>query len=467
MVWPRYQTANVMVPDLHGHLGIVTLWTPRQRVASLIGATEGIAAIGNLYAMDGINWVIRNLLEHPTISHLVILGKDLTGTGQALLDLVHQGAPDRTIPGTTIPLTPEIPEEVLANLLHGLIALDYRTLPLADLSREYLTWKTLQYATYRRRPQQFPLIPPTTTIFPTEIGNHRIVADSLESAYRALVQEVLRFGQLGPTTYGETQKELLYAHVTIHDPDWTHPAPYADPMALRYQRDSIVANQPVEDVTYTYGDRLRMSGQLDTVRYMLTETPDTRQAYCTLWLPEDLGTTAPPCWVSAQWCLREGLLHGMVVFRSHDVFKAWYTNMLAIAEVHAMLADQLGVPMGPLYATAHSAHIYESDWVPAQLFLDTPQRLRPERQMRDPQGSFVITIWNHMIEVLHYSPSGQYLQSWTGDSAADFTAILAQWVSRPAHLIYLGTELAKAEYCLVTKRPYQQDQFTFWDLDQE
>jgi tetrahydromethanopterin S-methyltransferase subunit A len=89
-----------------------------------------------------------------------------------------------------------------------------------------------------------------------------------------------------------------------------------------------------------------------------------------------------------------------------------------------------------------------------------PARL-PDRTTLDPKGYFVIFTdsLHGSLTLEHYTNDGVLDTRIEGGSATALylTAIEEQLVSRLDHAAYLGRELARAEECLKTSRPYIQD----------
>jgi tetrahydromethanopterin S-methyltransferase subunit A len=89
-----------------------------------------------------------------------------------------------------------------------------------------------------------------------------------------------------------------------------------------------------------------------------------------------------------------------------------------------------------------------------------PARL-PDRTALDPKGYFVIFAdsLHGSLTLEHYTNEGVLDTRIEGRSATELylTAIEEQLVSRLDHAAYLGRELARAEECLKTSRPYIQD----------
>jgi thymidylate synthase len=67
--------------------------------------------------------------------------------------------------------------------------------------------------------------------------------------------------------------------------------------------------------------------------------------------------------------IRGGVLHVTAFFRSQDVGKKLYADILALGAIQKSIADQAGVRSGPVKLFITSAHIYEADFAKVQAFI--------------------------------------------------------------------------------------------------
>jgi thymidylate synthase len=217
-------------------------------------------------------------------------------------------------------------------------------------------------------------------------------------------------------------------------------------------------------VRYAYGPRLRRyrgRDQLDGMRAELAAYGESRRAVAVLWdPPRDAGEAHPPCLVALQARLRGGALHLVAYLRSSDLYRAWPYNAFGLRRLQARLAEDVGAARaGELVTVAGSAHVYEECWPAARALLEGEgERLeRLARFVRDPRGSFVVRLEAEEIVVDHYAPDGSRLAGHRGRSAAALRPRLAPFLSLPAHALYLGGELERAETALRLDLPYVQD----------
>lgn len=126
--------------------------------------------------------------------------------------------------------------------------------------------------------------------------------------------------------------------------------------------------------------------QLSYVVRRLAGDLATRQAVCNIWRPRVMDSRDTPCTLSLQWLVRQGELHCVATMRSsdawtgvpYDVFNfsmmsAYVSLSLHHYAAHHGDAESLPakgpLPLGYLYLTAGSQHLYEKDVVAADACL--------------------------------------------------------------------------------------------------
>ncbi|MEI7772290.1 MAG: thymidylate synthase, partial [Chloroflexales bacterium] len=339
-------------------------------------------------------------------------------------------------------------------------------------------------------PLTFLYSEPTSAALPAADSGLLLRANTVRSAYLKLIWHVLSFGVRGATQHSSDQREILDVLTVVGDEpadpaagshaDWM---PFTrESMGVRlpdggfsgYLGQFLTGAQPV-GVSYTYGARLRsFGGAIDQVAAIIADlraSGESRRAVAALWNPEtDIGSPSPPCLNLVQARLRASpgdaapRLHLTAYFRSHDIFRAWAANAYGLRALQGLIAEGLGgAPLGDLAILSHSAHIYAHDWERAGELLAQHYRAADPRLARDARGSFVISLEPPAILVRHYTPAGEHLQTFRGESARELGLLLGPYLGEISHAIYLGQELQKAELALALGRPevYRQD----WPLE--
>ncbi|MBI5301822.1 MAG: hypothetical protein HY868_06780 [Chloroflexi bacterium] len=466
--WPLYFRDNVILGEPDHPVAVCCLWMKQARVGDSL-APDSYSVLGNLYSKDGINYLLRNILAHPTVRAMALCGPDLTQSGAALLALWRAGVDaEHRIIGDGAPIDREIPREVIDELRAHLALHDWRG--ITDLTR--VRDAVLELGTTPRgawaEPRVFPRSVPAADEFPAEHTGFILRGDHIVEVWTHLLAAVLAFGKRDMTAYTVQQRELLdvVAVVEREDPDDIYLPDWAP--VTREQLDAyypqLLTRDRAENIAYTYGERLFDFHGNDQISAMVDElraTRFSRRAVAGLWdAARDANSADPPCLNLIQARVRGGLLHLTAYFRSHDIFRAWLTNAFGLRQLQAQLVARVGECMlGDLVIVSHSAHIYADSWDAARDIAHTRAReyLKNPRLVRDPRGSFNIRLEGYQIRVDHFSPDGALLATFTGASARPLQRELAFFVSRTDHAIYLGAELAKAELALKNNLPYVQD----------
>jgi thymidylate synthase len=132
----------------------------------------------------------------------------------------------------------------------------------------------------------------------------------------------------------------------------------------------IKKDNPGEEAAYTYHGRLFNYGvgtdldlyNVNQIRYItekLTKNKNSRRAVAVTWQPwEDLFSHDPPCMDFLKFSIKKGKLCLTVVFRSHDVLKAWPQNVFAIYKLLDLVGMTIGVGTGWLEIISLDPHVY-------------------------------------------------------------------------------------------------------------
>jgi thymidylate synthase len=124
---------------------------------------------------------------------------------------------------------------------------------------------------------------------------------------------------------------------------------------------------------YTYHDRLfnhpTGGNQIARMVSQLATCPHTRRAQAITWEAKgDPDLDDPPC-LQSIWCrIVDNRLHMNVRFRSRDLFKAAFPNMVALTELQRKMAQAVSLLLGRLVLVgdyvdiSDSAHLYGKDF---------------------------------------------------------------------------------------------------------
>ncbi len=467
--WPLYFRDNLTFGDLDHPVAICSLWMKQARIAEAL-SPDSFSLLGNLYSKDGLNYLLRNVLARPMIRAILLCGPDLTQSGAALATLLRDGIDDQhRVLNDGAQIEPEIPRGAIDDFRANIRLLDLRGVNDPAKIRDALA--ELNGSLPRglfAEPHVFPRSTPAADEFPAEETGFIVRGERIVEVWVNLLAAILAFGRRDLTAYTVQQRELLDVVATIQSedpeefylPDWV---PLTREQLDAYYPQLLTSHRP-ENIAYTYGERLFDFNGRDQVAEMidaLRETRYSRRAVAGLWDPaRDARSVDPPCLNLVQARIRDGKLYLTAYFRSHDVFRAWLMNAFGLRTLQAQIAQRVGDCMiGDLVIVSQSAHIYADSWEAARAITRARERefLKNPRLVRDPRGSFNIRVEGFQIRIDHYSPEGNLLATFSGGTARALQRELAFFVSRVDHAIYLGGELAKAEFALKNNLPYVQD----------
>ena len=110
---------------------------------------------------------------------------------------------------------------------------------------------------------------------------------------------------------------------------------------------------------YTYGERINNRCQLETAIRRLVENKSTRRAVIKTWEPcKDSFAQHVPCLQLIEFLVRNDHLNMTAVFRSHDIDRAYVSNVYGLGKLQEHVAKIIGIAPGTLTTHSISAHIY-------------------------------------------------------------------------------------------------------------
>jgi thymidylate synthase len=458
---------RLLAGDLTAPVALCALWKDLTKVTFDDHARSQLALAGNLYTLRGIGLLLRGLWRLPSLRHVIIWGPDTLHTGEALLNLWAEGISDgHTVNGTEVELDPALPRDAIDHLRAHVQLHDLRKQRNLDSVMELAT--TLEPASPHATPQTFPEPDiPTPDTLPSLGTGFRVSAPRVADAWSLILDRVLRYGAVKDSQYDMPQRELLNLTtiVTDEDPNVPH-LPDFLPLsaeALARYTPSITEGTPPDGISYTYGHRLRGHFGLDQVDMMvdkLAAAPHTRRATAVLWDPRtDPALDTPPCLTQVVASVVGERLFFTYVARSQDVFGAWPQNTLAMHRVQADMAARLGLAVGPITSLTISAHLYAHDWTQAEEVVSMREKAHHTLSF-DPQGNILIRVEDGQIVVELLDPGGLHILWHTsGTDSRDLGNQIAAsgLASLPAHYVYVGRELQRAEETLKRGETYIQD----------
>lgn len=472
--WPIFYRDELKIGNSDNPVALCTLWTRKEIVSNDI-PEKSYALCGNLYTVQGINPLIKNVLAKPSIRYIVLCGADLMKSGDALVSFFSNGIDsNRKIVGASGRIDSNIPEEHLEKIKHQVEIIDMRghekEMPESIAALE------------SRRPLGEPVIIKELESSPVNIDSKEVAAKvkggTVSQAWLKALDTVMKFGETKQSDYGVRQKEFIDLVAVIEGDDTQVPEwlPMTKQDLDAYTESFFTADKP-RGVDYTYGERLfrytlshvpekflgeirETKDQIDVAAQLLKERPFTRRAVAFTLRETDAGAKHPPCLTQITFNIKDNRLVQTAVFRSHDIFGAWLLNVFALRKLQKRLAEQIGISPGPLVVISQSAHIYENNWQEAKAILDRHHTDKTVPFSEDEHGYFIIKVEDEII-VEHYTkeglPSGYIFR---GKKAQPLYRRICneQLFSRMDHAAYIGHELARAEIVLRQGTKFVQDE---------
>jgi thymidylate synthase len=491
---PLYFGDRLMTVNPWGDVGVVTLWSnPEQARKIIVEAgvdmnpeSSRIAAVGNLFG-NGLPELLRNLLYNPQIQCLIIMGQDLSGSRQELINFFelgiepvdYLGTPSHRVVGTNRIIdgmvTPDMFEPPIRLVPLGLLS-DAKT--AAGVRQAIESLPRLKEIERVRR--AVPIPKAEVQRFPSEPRNHNILRATPLEAWLELIFRLVRFGHRSKLRKGE-KIELQNVKVIIEEPiedDESALGEYGFSLEhfREYQRRMLDGRKP-PDLIYTYGNRMRgyfeADGQpIDGLQVMierLQNDPESRHAYMTLWDNSTNLVTGKhcPCLVSIFFRKFEDRLTLTTTFRTHNAMDAWLENIYGLMAILRYVAKGANMRPGALTVFSHSisvdaAALEKAKSIAKSKTTDHPiNRETGKVDLRfDPNGEFTVTVDSETGEiVVQHSWRGAKIHEYRGKTAETLENQLARdgALSEISHALYVGREMARKEVQLKSSRAKSAD----------
>lgn len=498
MEWPILYKHVLQVKDPNNPVGVAVMWTERQVVAKMLESTN-YCAIGNLYSSAGISAMIRNIYANPHVRKIVLWGADLSRSGQALMNLMQHGVDnDFFIIGDEKKgqIEKEISRENIELFRKSVKVVNLRGRSVSDLLSTVSDLSDVEKEPFTK-PTTFPTSRPKPFTYPSEQIGFRLHGDRAAQTWLKILQNIMRYGRNKQTRYTQENelKELLNVMAVVYKEDSENPYlphyfPFSKTELLQYYPQVLSAKQ-IPGIAYTYGQRLRNHDTVDQIAKIIelikTRPFSKKMIAFTAKVSEDwnqVNRGDTPCLTQVIFSIQDNKLFCTTHFRSQDMVHGWPRNVFSLLKLQKLVSDETGYPMGPFVMITHSAHIYSDDYeLVTKILKDNYDKELgyTSRQMfeDDPRGNITIEIEEsnqvgrptkyakkskiYGIVVKLYAPEGGLLlKEWRGKTAMDIyiqMVNIGDYLVLPSHLIYIGTELQRAEFYIKLGKPekYNQD----------
>lgn len=490
---PIYNREDLILGE--GKIIVVTGWTPAKLVASsLTKRNIPFACIGNLYnAYYGLTPLIANLLYNEECFPIHILAAtkqdDISHSSLALYQLLtgHFYCEDlkwvvKSPSNTTIG---ECDGTILKEDIESLKGPTYLW---SDLNLFYKEMGDTPFISVKKRdvpPKYYTFIDKEQKYNPGPQVGLKIEGDTIFSCWVKLLHAIYYTGYTQ-----SNRKELLNVLSIVHfeasDFSGIHNKMPITREATEEYCKQILDPPKVDQVGYTYGSRLRRADadsnpdiegpqyidQLREVIYKLIMDPNTNRAVMSLWVPkQDVSSEQPPCLNQIQVKLVDNSVVITAVFRSHDAYSAYCSNLFALKAIQDYIVSELNqlkvtsnVTAGDIVCLSQAAHIYRWSINDTTSVLETSYPPK-DSFYNDPVGNFTLKIVDNLLHIMHTTPKGQYVRKESYDlekrvSSLSICKKIAEInpAIRATHLAYLGIEISKAIECYKERRVYHQDQ---------
>jgi len=123
---------------------------------------------------------------------------------------------------------------------------------------------------------------------------------------------------------------------------------------------------------YTYGNRLRAHfegiDQIGKAIERLKSCRESRRAISITWdQVVDSSSDEVPCMILVDFKIRDNVLYTTALWRSHDIYGAWFPNAVGLSYLAKYVSNKLGdVTLGPITIHSISAHIYKVNFEEAK-----------------------------------------------------------------------------------------------------
>lgn len=492
MDWPLLYKNVLEVKDPASPVGVAVMWTERHVVADLLKDTN-YCAIGNLYSSAGISAMIRNVYANPHLRKIVLWGADLSRSGQALIALMQNGVDrDYYILGDEKKgqIEKEIGKDAIDLFRKSIELVNLRGKPVSNLVSTVGDLGTVPVKPFSE-PKVFPTSRPKPFTYPSEQIGFRIHGKTVAQVWLKILQNILRYGRNKTTRYTQENelKELLNVMAVVYNENPDEPyLPHYFPFTKRdldsYYPQVLSAKQ-IPGIAYTYGQRLREYDGIDQVQNiidLIKNRPFSKKMIAVTakvkedWSAVNKGDT--PCLTQIVCSIQDGKLFMTTHFRSQDMVHGWPRNVFSLRKLQKLIAEESGTPMGAFVMITHSAHIYSDDYALVEKILAENYEKElgyTSRQMfeEDPRGNVTIEIeevkeqsvgrptkyatkpptnLHYEIVAKLYAPNGGLLlKEWRGKTAMEIYITMVNigdYLTLPSHLIYIGSELQRAEYAI-------------------
>jgi thymidylate synthase len=512
MDWPILYKQVLQVKNPKNSVGVAVMWTERQVVADILKSVDycaignlyssaGISAIiRNVFANPHIRHIVLwgadlsrsgqallAFMENGVDDQYFIVGDEKKG--QIELD---------------------IPKDAIDIFRSSVTVHNLRGKPISELTA-FIEGLNKTESTPFCEPKLFTTTRPKPFTYPSEQIGFRCHGNTAAQTWLSILNTILRYGRNKTTRYTQENelKEILNMMAVVYEENPDDPyLPSFFPFSkkdLDVYYPQVLSSKPIAGIAYTYGQRLRDHEGVDQIQNiidLIKNRPFSKKMVAFTanvkedWSQVNKGDT--PCLTQILCSVQDDRLFMTTHFRSQDMVHGWPRNVFSLRKLQKLIADEAGgYKLGAFVMITHSAHIYSDDYALVEKILKENYEKELGYSVRqhfeeDPRGNVIIEIeevaGSQPLEVQEekrvpgrptkyaddtrgktfvepaiqtkptyeivaklYAPNGGLLlKDFRGVTAMEVYMQMTDWnyLVMPSHLIYIGTELQRAEYAI-------------------
>ncbi|MFQ5853377.1 MAG: hypothetical protein ACE5JU_22695, partial [Candidatus Binatia bacterium] len=404
--WPIYYRNLLQLGNLASEVGIITLWTNKDLVRKSI-PSENYAALGQLYSTDeGLSALLRNCLANKRIRHLIVVGSDITSTGQALIELAHRGIDNSRVIGTeNTTLHKEIPLQAINNFRTHVQVHDFRH--LKNFSELNKVIEQLPRLGPYGEPEKFPegtVEPPER--FPADPSGYLVRKRFIGDAWLEMLFLTMRFGWKATLQEGgEDQKEIFNLTTVIIEEDMRNPKWHEYYPFTKHQLTTHIEKFAQQFENENEHASSVLADWETTLQKVLREDAYSRKAVTTfLGHNSDIAPNIVIVQAMAQPTELGPKIFLRAEMRATEVYDEWLQQAYGLRNSQIKLVQSLRADCGSLTINCASSAVSRRNWTKVKAILEeNPQRLK---RTGDSRGNFLVALKANSIEVTHQNPQG-------------------------------------------------------------
>ena len=306
-IFPKYFRNAVDRISEEGFICICTYWTKKEYVNDILTPEnrKKVLTIGNLYTLEGMKYVIKNIFLCPSVSYLIFTGND-NNKIKDKIKTANFGLKD----------------DIFWNYFdsHSIFVDNYKEInnTIKDLTKqepwikEIVEFKDVNEDLLKGKLQ-------------SEEQGFVVRDKDLFKMWKRALTKVKLFG----TYKNNKTKEIISLMSVLMDKiTLNENMPNID--IIDKYLPQVLSNVPTEGLTYTYGSRLHNDNQINELIASLRKNKDNRNGISVTWKPETDYHKEPPCLILIDCKIQDKKLYMTAYFRSHDIYKAYCMNIIAL-----------------------------------------------------------------------------------------------------------------------------------------